>query len=193
MPLSPLWTFKSLFLPELGGCVLWQNVRQLNSHGSLSWRWAPLLRSRSTGNWTNERESLPVVLAACLFFSCLTNVAAKPDEKVLSAPVRGLWTAVNFRARPRTLASSPLIARSLLRWKTWHGGNVRLPFVPAAWRTQWRRRVNDTKRWKSPATLGCEDAWITLCHDFNHRSNVSAILIVVFFCNCSWMSCDRAF
>lgn len=68
VPLSPLWTFKSLFLPELGGCVLWQNVRQLNSHGSLSWRWAPLLRSRSTGNWTNERKSLPVVPSACFFF-----------------------------------------------------------------------------------------------------------------------------
>lgn len=150
---------------------------------------------RQLNKWTQVAPRRPFCLF--FFFSCLTNVAVQPDEKVLSALVRGLWTAVNFRARPRTLASSPLIARSLLRWKTWHGGNARLLFVPAAWRTHWRRRVNDTKRWKSPATLrtsrrdGCEDAWITLCHNLNHCSNVLAFFF--FFCNCSWMSCDCAF
>lgn len=123
VPLSPLWTFKSLFLPELGGCVLWQNVRQLNSHGSLSWRWAPLLRSRSTGNWTNERKSLPVVPSACFFFFMSYKCGGAVRRE---GPISSRQRTLNRCQRPSeaedfgVLAanrSEPLQVENLARWE----------------------------------------------------------------------------
>lgn len=80
VPLSPLWTFKSLFLSELWGCVLWQNVRQLNSHGSLSWRWAhsSSLLYRQQNKWTASLPAIP------LHILWLSNLALNPHKTVLS-------------------------------------------------------------------------------------------------------------
>ncbi len=80
VPLSPLWTFKSPFLSELWGCVLWQNVRQLNSHGSLSWRWARSSRLlyRQQKKWTQALPAHP------LHILWLTTLAVNPDMKFLS-------------------------------------------------------------------------------------------------------------
>lgn len=80
VPLSPLWTLKSPFLSELWGCVLWQNVRQLNSYGSLSWRWAHSSRLlyRQQKKWTQALPKHP------LHIIWLTNLSGKSSSKFSS-------------------------------------------------------------------------------------------------------------
>lgn len=86
--LYPLFGLSNLyFFHELGGCVLWQNVRQLNSHGSLSWRWGP----HSPAAVSQATEQMNDV---AFFPPRLTNVAAKPKSgRGLSSAVRAQSTS----------------------------------------------------------------------------------------------------
>lgn len=105
----PPWTFKSLFLTGQRGYVLWQNVRQLNSHGSSSQRWAH--SSRLPYRQQNKRTRLlPAVLLHLLW---LTSSAVQPDEGGL---IRGRSTEVNF------LQAEPCHCCSQLSCSTSKGG-----------------------------------------------------------------------
>lgn len=80
VPLSPLLTLKSPFLSELWGCVLWQNVRQLNSHGSLSWRWARSSRLL----YRQQKKRTQATPCHPFLILWLSNLAVNPNKKFLS-------------------------------------------------------------------------------------------------------------